>query len=51
MIDKEAYQWRHQMENCVARIKAYRGGATRYDKTTAAMPRTGTWWATLLASR
>ena len=31
--DKEAYQWRHQMENCVARVKEHRGGATRYDKT------------------
>ncbi len=32
MIDKEAYQWRHQMENCVARIKEYRDGATHYGK-------------------
>ena len=31
--DKEAYKWRHLIENFFARIKEYRGSATRYDKT------------------
>ena len=31
--DKEMYRWRHLVENFFAKIKEYRGIATRYDKT------------------
>ncbi len=40
--DREAYKWRHLMENVFASTKESRGGATRYDKTDTAMPHTGT---------
>lgn len=31
--DKEVYKWRHLVENYFAKIKEFRGIATRYDKT------------------
>ena len=31
--DKVMYQWRHLVENYFAKIKEFRGIATRYDKT------------------
>ena len=31
--DREMYRWRHLVENFFAKIKEYRGIATRYDKT------------------
>lgn len=31
--DKEVYKWRHLVENFFAKIKEFRGIATRYDKT------------------
>ena len=31
--DKEIYKWRHLVENYFAKIKEFRGIATRYDKT------------------
>ncbi len=31
--DKEMYRWRHLVENYFAKIKEFRGIATRYDKT------------------
>lgn len=31
--DAEMYKWRHLVENYFARIKEFRGIATRYDKT------------------
>ena len=31
--DADAYKWRHLVENYFAKIKAFRGMATRYDKT------------------
>jgi transposase len=31
--DKEMYRWRHLIENYFAKIKEFRGIATRYDKT------------------
>jgi len=31
--DKEMYKWRHLIENHFAKIKEFRGIATRYDKT------------------
>ncbi len=33
--DREKYEWRHLIENFFCRIKAFRGIATRYDKTDA----------------
>jgi transposase len=32
-IDTTIYQWRHLIENYFAKIKEFRGIATRYDKT------------------
>ncbi|GGF72188.1 IS5 family transposase [Terasakiella brassicae] len=32
-FDKETYKWRHLVENFFAKIKEFRGIATRYDKT------------------
>jgi transposase len=32
-IDAEMYKWRHLVENYFAKIKEFRGIATRYDKT------------------
>lgn len=31
--DKDMYRWRHLVENYFAKIKEFRGVATRYDKT------------------
>ena len=31
--DKDMYRWRHLVENYFAKIKEFRGIATRYDKT------------------
>jgi transposase len=31
--DKAIYRWRHRIENYVAKLKEFRGIATRYDKT------------------
>ena len=31
--DTHMYKWRHLIENCFAKIKEFRGMATRYDKT------------------
>ena len=31
--DKDMYKWRHLVENYFAKIKEFRGIATRYDKT------------------
>ena len=31
--DREMYRWRHLVENYFAKIKEFRGIATRYDKT------------------
>ncbi|MCY3653983.1 MAG: hypothetical protein OXG70_02965 [Cyanobacteria bacterium MAG IRC1_bin_28] len=39
--DREACTWRHRIENFFASSKEYRGSATRYDNTPAAMPPTG----------
>jgi transposase len=33
VYDKAMYQWRHLVENYFAKIKEFRGIATRYDKT------------------
>ena len=31
--DRAMYRWRHLIENCFAKLKAFRAVATRYDKT------------------
>ena len=31
-FDQDKYRWRHQIENFFAKLKQYRGIATRYDK-------------------
>jgi transposase len=33
VYDKDMYRWRHLIENYFAKIKEFRGIATRYDKT------------------
>ena len=33
VYDREMYRWRHLVENYFAKIKEFRGIATRYDKT------------------
>lgn len=40
----EAYKWRHMVENYFAKIKEFRGIATRYDKTDCS-------YAALIAAR
>ncbi len=49
--DTEVYKWRHMVENYFAKIKEFRGIATRYDKTESSY--TASWYlaATLIASR
>ena len=49
--DREAYKWRHRIENFFARIKEYRGIATRYDKTASSYAVHWHLLATLFASR
>ncbi len=49
--DVEAYKWRHLIENYFAKIKEFRGIATRYDKTDCSY--TASWHVApaLIASR
>ena len=35
-FDQDKYRWRHQIENFFAKLKQYRGIATRYDKRACA---------------
>ena len=49
--DKQAYKWRHLIENFFARIKEYRGIATDYDKTDSSYAAIWNLVAALLASR
>ena len=35
-FDRDKYRWRHLIENFFAKLKQYRGIATRYDKRTCA---------------
>lgn len=48
--DREAYKRRHLIENFFARIKEYRGIATRYDKTDTSYAANWHLVAALLAS-
>ncbi len=49
--DKDVYCWRHLVENYFAKIKEFRGIATRYDKTDSSYTANWNLAAALIASR
>ena len=49
--DKEVYKWRHLVENYFAKIKEFRGIATRYDKTDASYAANLNLVAAIIAAR
>ncbi len=49
--DKEMYKWRHLVENYFAKIKEFRGIATRYDKTDTSYAANLNLVATIIATR
>lgn len=49
--DVDVYKWRHLVENYFAKIKEFRGIATRYDKTDCSYAACWNLAATLIASR
>ena len=49
--DKDVYRWRHLIENYFAKIKEFRGIATRYDKTDCSYSANWNLVAALIASR
>lgn len=49
--DAEVYKWRHLVENYFAKIKGFRGIASRYDKTDCSYAASWTLIAALIASR
>ncbi len=49
--DEVVYCWRHLVENYFAKIKEFRGIATRYDKTDSSYAANWNIVATLIASR
>ncbi len=49
--DKDMYRWRHLIENYFAKIKEFRGIATRYDKTDSSYAANWNLVAALIASR
>lgn len=49
--DAEMYKWRHLVENYFAKIKEFRGIATRYDKTDDSFRANINLTATLIAYR
>ena len=49
--DAEVYKWRHLAENCFAKIKEFRGIATRCDKTDCSYAACWNLVAELIASR
>ncbi len=49
--DKQMYQWRHLVENYFAKIKEFRGIATRYDKTDTSYSANLFLAATIIAAR
>ena len=49
--DAEVYKWRHLVENYLAKIKEFRGIATRYDKTDCSYAACWNLVAALIASR
>jgi transposase len=51
VYDKVMYQWRHLVENYFAKIKEFRGIATRYDKTDTSFAANINLVAAIIASR
>lgn len=51
IFDKAMYAWRHLVENYFAKIKEFRGIATRYDKTDCSYAANWNLVATIIASR
>jgi len=51
VYDKVIYQWRHLVENYFAKIKEFRGIATRYDKTDTSFEANINLVATIIATR
>lgn len=51
IYDKAMYAWRHLVENYFAKIKEYRGIATRYDKTDTSYAANWNLVAAIIASR
>ena len=49
--DAEVYKWRHLVENYFAKVKEFRGIATRYDKTDCSYAACWNLVAALIASR
>ena len=49
--DIEVYKWRHMVENYFAKIKEFRGIATRYDKTDCSYTANWNLAAALIAAR
>ena len=49
--DKEVYKWRHLVENYFAKIKEFRGIATRYDKTDSSFSANLNLVAAIIAAR
>lgn len=49
--DKDAYKWRHLIENYFSKIKDFRGVNTRYDKTDVSYQATWAIAATIIALR
>ncbi len=49
--DKDMYRWRHLVENYFAKIKEFRGIATRYDKTDTSYAANLSLVATVIALR
>ena len=49
--DTHMYKWRHLIENCFAKIKEFRGMATRYDKTDTSYAANWHLCAMLVAAR
>ena len=49
--DTHMYRWRHLIENYFAKIKEFRGIATRYDKTDTSYAANWYLTATLIAAR
>ena len=49
--DKDMYRWRHLVENYFAKIKEFRGIATRYDKTDTSYAANLNLVATVIALR
>ncbi len=50
-FDRDAYRWRHLIENTFAKLKEFRAVATRYDKTDSSYAATIHLAAAVIASR